>query len=87
MQLEMNFKTTAIGHHKFDMTESVNTSIASSANITKPYNINTGMNINQKSVVETESVTILWDFAIYTDRKIDGNKPNITIKDHKNNSD
>ena len=37
-------------------------------------------------VVETESATILWDFAIRTDRKINANKPDITIKDHKNNS-
>ena len=36
-------------------------------------------------VVETESSTIIWDLAIHTDRKIDANKPDITIKDHKNN--
>ena len=35
-------------------------------------------------VVETESVTILWDFAIHTDRTFDANKPDITIKDPKN---
>ena len=39
-----------------------------------------------ESVVETESATILWDFAIHTDTKIDANKPDITIKDHKDNS-
>ena len=38
-----------------------------------------------KPVVETKNATILWDFAIHTDRKIDANKPDITIKDHKNN--
>ena len=38
-----------------------------------------------KSAVEIESSTILWDFAIHIDRKIDANKPDITIKDHKNN--
>ena len=37
-------------------------------------------------VVETESVTIPWNFAIHTDRKIDANKPDITIRDHKINS-
>ena len=36
--------------------------------------------------VETDSATILWDFAIHTDRKIGANKPDNTIKDHKNNS-
>ena len=36
--------------------------------------------------VKTESATILWDFAIHTDRKFDANKPDVTIKDHKNNS-
>ena len=35
--------------------------------------------------MERESATILWDFTIHTDRKIDTNKPNVTIKDHKNN--
>ena len=34
-------------------------------------------------VVETESATILWDFPIHTDKKIQANKPDITIKDHK----
>ena len=29
---------------------------------------------------------MLWDFAIHADRKIDATKPDITIKDHKNNS-
>ena len=33
-----------------------------------------------ESVVKTESVTILWDFVIHTDRKIDANKP-ITINE------
>ena len=36
--------------------------------------------------VEAENATIFWDFAIHTDRKIDANKSDITIKDHKNNS-
>ena len=37
-------------------------------------------------VVKTENATILWDFGIHTDSKIDANKPDITIKDYKNNS-
>ena len=36
-----------------------------------------------QKVVETESVTILWDFPIRTDRAIQANKPDITIKDHR----
>ena len=60
------------------MTELVNTSIGRSVNITKSHTIKAGMNINQ-----TESITILWGFAIHTDRKIDANKADITIKDHK----
>ena len=36
-----------------------------------------------QKVVETESATILWDFSIYTRRTIQANKPDITIKDHK----
>ena len=36
-----------------------------------------------QKVVETESATILWDFSIHTDRKIQANKPDIIIKDHK----
>ena len=30
-----------------------------------------------------EVSTILWDFAIQTDRKIKTNKPDIVVKDHK----
>ena len=44
------------------------------------------MKIKPEPVVETESATILWDFAIHTYRKIDTNKPDITINYHKNNS-
>lgn len=39
-----------------------------------------------EAVVETKNATILWDFPIQTDRKIDANKPDITIKDHINKS-
>ena len=35
-------------------------------------------------VVKTDTFPILWDFAIPIDRKIDANKPDIPIKDHKN---
>ena len=34
-------------------------------------------------VVESESTTLLWDLAIHADRRIDSNKPDIIIKDHK----
>ena len=34
-------------------------------------------------VVETEGETILWDFSIHTDIIIQANKPDITMKDHK----
>ena len=36
-----------------------------------------------QKVVESESVTILWDFSIHTDRAIQANIPDITIKDYK----
>ena len=36
----------------------------------------------QKSV-ETESATILWNFSIHTNRTIQANKSDITMKDHK----
>ena len=36
-----------------------------------------------QKVVETESGTILWDFPIHTDRTIQANKPDISIKNHK----
>ena len=36
-----------------------------------------------QSVIENTEVTILWDFTIYTDRKIDVNRPDIIIKDHR----
>ena len=36
-----------------------------------------------QKVVETESATILWDFFIHTDRTMQANKPDITMKDHK----
>ena len=34
-------------------------------------------------VIESTKVTILWDFTIHTDSKIDANRPDITIKDHR----
>lgn len=37
-------------------------------------------------VVKTDTFPILWDFAIPIDRKIDANKPDIPIKDHKSKS-
>ena len=36
-----------------------------------------------QKVVETESVTVLWDFPARTNRTIQANKPDITIKDHR----
>ena len=36
-----------------------------------------------QKVVETESATTLWDFFIHTDRTMQANKPDITMKDHK----
>ena len=38
---------------------------------------------NSQKVAETESTTILWNFSIRTDETIQVNKPDITIKDHK----
>ena len=34
-------------------------------------------------VVETKNATILWDFSINTDRTIKANRPDIVVKDHK----
>ena len=34
-------------------------------------------------VIESTEVTILWDFTIHTDKKIDANRPDIIIKDHR----
>ena len=35
------------------------------------------------AVTETDNVTILWDYSIQTDRKINANKPDTTIKDER----
>ena len=35
------------------------------------------------SVTENESATLLWDFSIHTDREINANRPDIVIKDKK----
>ena len=35
-----------------------------------------------QKVLQTESARILWDFSIHTDRTIQANKPEITIKGH-----
>ena len=51
------------------MTESLNTSIGTSVNITKPHTIKTGININQNLLLK-QSAEILWDFVIHTDRKL-----------------
>ena len=37
-------------------------------------------------VVETKIATILWDFPINTDRTIKANRPDIVVKDHKQNT-
>ena len=42
------------------------------------------MNIN-KNLLLKQHPTILWTFTVHADRKIDANKPDITINDHKNN--
>ena len=34
-------------------------------------------------VVGGKNVTILWDFTIQTDRKLNANRPDITIKNHE----
>ena len=47
-----------------------------------PYTKNWHKHHPQK-VAEIESVIILWDFPIHTDRKIQANKPDITVKDRK----
>ena len=56
-------------------------------NICKHYNIKTEANWYEhhpKPVTEGDRVTILWDFPINTDRTIKANRPDIVIKDHKN---
>ena len=35
-----------------------------------------------QKVLQTEGARILWDFSIHTDRTIQANKPEITIKGH-----
>ena len=68
------------------MTESANISIGTSANIAKPHTIKTDMNINQNLLLKQrvpQSFGILQYIQI---QKIDANKPDITIKDHKDNS-
>ena len=34
-------------------------------------------------VTEANDATILWDFTIHTDRSVKANRPDITVKDHK----
>ena len=41
------------------------------------------MKNHPKRVTEGNDVTILWDFAIHTDRSVKANRPYITVKDHK----
>ena len=36
-----------------------------------------------KPVVEGKNVTILWDITVHKDRKIDGSRPDIIIKNHE----
>ena len=48
---------------------------------TKHYMLRTGTNISHR-VVETGSATILCNFSIGTDRTMQTNKPDITLKDH-----
>ena len=38
-----------------------------------------------QTVVETERALTLWNFPIHTDKTIQANKSDITIKDHKKN--
>ena len=65
------------------MTEFVNTYNGRSTNTKVQPTKNTG--IKPQPVAETDNATILWEIAKLTDRKIDANIPDITIKDHKNN--
>ncbi|XP_047480182.1 uncharacterized protein LOC125032840 [Penaeus chinensis] len=39
-----------------------------------------------ESVTEVQDFTILWDYPIHTDRTIQVNRPDIVIKDKKNNT-
>ena len=46
--------------------------------------LNTGMNISQEQLsAEANNVTILWDYRTQADRKIEANKPDITVKDKR----
>ena len=40
-------------------------------------------NHHPEKVVQDKDITILWDFEIHTDRHIKANRPDITIKNHK----
>ena len=54
--------------------------------ICQPYHASNAKNWckhKPQKIVKTESATTLWDFSIQTDRKIQANKPDITIKYHK----
>ena len=54
--------------------------------ICKEYSIDTNPNWYEhhpKPVTEGNSVTILWDFPIHTDRTIQANRPDIVVKDKK----
>jgi len=56
--------------------------------ILKHYNINVNEKYydhEPKTVTNTEGVTILWDMPIQTDREIMANRPDIIIKDQKEN--
>lgn len=55
-------------------------------NICQHYNATHWYEQKPQPVAETDNAAILSDFAIHTDKKIHGNKPDITIKGHKNNS-
>ena len=69
------------------MTESVNISIGRSVNITKSHTIKTGMNINQNLLLRQRVPQSLeLHCSIHKDKNIYVNKPDTTIKDHKNNS-
>lgn len=57
--------------------------------ICRHFSINTKDNWYEhhpEPVTEGQDVTILWDFPIHTDRTIQANRPDIVVKDKKNNN-
>ena len=55
-------------------------------NVNLPYTELVWYEHTPQPVTESTEVTILWDFTINTDRKIEANRPDITIKNFKENT-